>query len=249
MLKVDVYVRRLVAFPTDEPLEQEIGTAGVNGSDTQAVTDGGVRCRTAALAEDVALVARVHDDVVHGEKIRGVVLVGDQAQLVPDRLLDLVGHALRIALGGADPGQPLQCLLRCLAIADGLGRIIVAQLVEREADTIQQHLGLLQVIGVFGKQPRHFTRRLEVTFGIGLQTAAGGGQSQVFADAGDDILHDAAAGLVIEHIVDRNQGQPERSCDMRQPVEPGAVVAQESRRGSKPDAVGSDLVQLREPFR
>src|SRR5206468_570952 len=63
MLEVDVDIGRLAAVGGDEALEQQVGALRIDLGDAQAETHGGVRRRTAALAENV-LVAGETDDVV-----------------------------------------------------------------------------------------------------------------------------------------------------------------------------------------
>ncbi len=77
MLEVDVDVGRLFALGRDEALEQKIDLGGIDIGDGEAIADGGVGGRAAALAEN-AEAARVVDDVVDGEEIARVVELGDE---------------------------------------------------------------------------------------------------------------------------------------------------------------------------
>ena len=54
VLEVDVDVGRLVALGRDEALEEQLDAYRVDGGDAEAVADGGVGRRAAALAEDAA---------------------------------------------------------------------------------------------------------------------------------------------------------------------------------------------------
>ena len=54
VLEIDVDVRRLVALPADETLEEQIGAIGIDRGDAQAIADRGVGRRAASLAEDAA---------------------------------------------------------------------------------------------------------------------------------------------------------------------------------------------------
>ena len=54
---------------------------GFDLGDLEAVADGRVGRRAAPLAEDFALVAGVADDVVDGEEVGRVALVGDELEL------------------------------------------------------------------------------------------------------------------------------------------------------------------------
>ena len=77
MLEVDVDVGRLVALGRDEAFEQKIETRRIHLGDPEAIADGGIGGRAAALAEDF-LRAREAHDVVHGEEVRRVIERGDQ---------------------------------------------------------------------------------------------------------------------------------------------------------------------------
>ena len=71
-------------------------------------------------------------DVVHGEEIGRVVELGDQHELLPQRVAHLLGDAIWIAPGRALPGQVFQMRLRRLALRHRLVGIFVFQLVEGE---------------------------------------------------------------------------------------------------------------------
>ena len=133
-------------------------------------------------------------------------LVGDEAEFGPQALSDRFGHALGVAPRRALPGQPFQRLLGGLAIADGFFGIVVAQLVEAEADAGEQALRFGQGIGMVGKQPRHFARWLEVSLGVGREAPAGGLERHALADAGHHIMQHAAPGLVVEDVIGGQQG-------------------------------------------
>ncbi len=71
MLEIDVDIRRFVARSTDEAFEQQIHLDGIDGGDLQAIADGGVGGRAAALAENLLRAGKVHE-IAHGEEIGGV---------------------------------------------------------------------------------------------------------------------------------------------------------------------------------
>ncbi len=114
--------------------------SGFDLGDAEAVADGGVGGRAAALAEDLLLAGEAHD-VVDGEEIGGVVAALDERQLVGDRLPDLLRHAVGIAEAGAFLGEADQRLLRARRIAGRLVGILVAELVEREVEALQHRDG------------------------------------------------------------------------------------------------------------
>src|ERR1700682_6032230 len=67
MFEIDVDVGRLQPFLGNKTLEQQIDLGRIDGSHIEHIAYGGVRRRSPALAEDL-LLARVTDDIVHGEK-------------------------------------------------------------------------------------------------------------------------------------------------------------------------------------
>ena len=77
VLEVDVDVRRFVALPGDEALEQQRHARGIDLGDAEAEAHRRVRRRAAALAENVPRAREPHD-VVHGEEVRLVLELGDQ---------------------------------------------------------------------------------------------------------------------------------------------------------------------------
>src|SRR6202000_1331538 len=104
VLKVDVDVRRLVAFGRDEALEQKIEVRRIDLSDPEAIADGGIGRRAAALTEDF-LRAREAHDIVHGKEVRRVIERGDQRELVLERFTCALRNAVRIARFCALPGE------------------------------------------------------------------------------------------------------------------------------------------------
>ena len=136
MLEVDVDVGGLVPLFRHEALEQKARTRRIDLGDAQAIADGGVGGRAAPLAED-ALRACIDDDVVHSEKKRFGAHVGDERELVLDRLFHAIGHAIRIArvgiaCSGAFVRHPSQIADRCFAGGHDLFRIFVAKFIEAE---------------------------------------------------------------------------------------------------------------------
>ena len=97
MLEINIDVRRLVALPGDETLEQHGHARRIDRGDAQRVADRRVGGRTAALAQDARAPGKA-DDVLDGEEKRLVAELGDQRQLVFDQRANLVRHALRKAL-------------------------------------------------------------------------------------------------------------------------------------------------------
>src|SRR6185437_363842 len=126
----------------------------------------------------------------------------DEAELRPKPRLHLVWYASRITFCRAFPGQPLQRLLRRLAIANCLLVIAVGELIEPEADPPNELLRLPERFRMFAKQPGHFLGGLDMALGILLKPTAGLKDRDVLANAGDDVLQHPPFRDVVEHIVD-----------------------------------------------
>src|SRR5687768_1045884 len=187
--------------------------------------------------------ARMMDDVADSEEIRRIALIGDKAELLPHRFLDFVWNVVVVALGGTLPGQPLQGLLRLLAIAPGFGGIVVLELVEAEADAAGKALGFGDGSGVLAEQARHFIGCLDMALGIWLEPASGIGNGAVLANAGDDILQHASAMLMVKHIIGGDQWRAMATAKIVQAIEPGAIGAAETARPADPDAARGMLCE------
>src|ERR1019366_6295968 len=78
MLEIDIDVGWLAPLLRDETLEKEIVARGIDGGDAEHIADGAVGGRAAALAKNV-LAAGKTDDRIHGQEIRGVAELLDEA--------------------------------------------------------------------------------------------------------------------------------------------------------------------------
>ena len=131
VLEIDVDVGRLVALGRDEALEQKIEARRIDLGDAEAIADGGIGRRAAALAEDSSRAREAHD-VVHGEKIGRVVERGDQREFVRERFARALRNALGIARPGACLGEGFERLLRRRIAFAQLFRVAMGQFVEAE---------------------------------------------------------------------------------------------------------------------
>jgi hypothetical protein len=87
VFEVDVDVGRLVALAADETLEEQVDPGGVDGGDAEAIADGGVGRRPAALAEDAAPAGEARE-IPNGQEVGFVVEVGDEAEFALDEVDD-----------------------------------------------------------------------------------------------------------------------------------------------------------------
>ena len=88
--QVEIDVRPGIATLGKKAFEQQLLLDGIDGGDAEAVADGGVGCRAAALNEN-ALVAGEIDDLADDEKVAAEAEPSDQAEFVVELPADLFG--------------------------------------------------------------------------------------------------------------------------------------------------------------
>ena len=109
-------------------------------------------------------------------------------------------------------------------------------LVEREMAAFEQGVASARCAsGIIGKQPRHFLRRLQISFGIQGQQPAGLIEGHMLANAGDDILQHAAPGMMIENVIGGDQGNEIAGRDAGELRHAAPVVAAIEKAGCKPE--------------
>ncbi len=242
VLEIDVDVRRLAPLLGNEALEQEVIAVWVDRGDAEDVADGAVGGRAAALAED-ALAPGVTDDAVHRQEVGGIGEPFDEPELVLERRPHLVGQPFGVALDRAFPGESLERLLwRHPGRAD-LVRVLIGELVEREAAAFGDLDGAGQCLRIPGEQPRHLLRRLQVAVGVPLPEEAGFVDGAAVPNAGDDVLQHAAARNVEQHVVGDHGRNPGPRGEVRQIVEPQRIVRPPAQRQGQMGAVAEGLGQ------
>ena len=93
MFEVNINVGRLITFLRDKSLNQHYHAARIDLGNAEAEAHRRVRRRTATLAQDV-LRACKRDDVVHGQKIRFVVELRDELELMFDKCDDFLRNTI-----------------------------------------------------------------------------------------------------------------------------------------------------------
>ncbi|GJD81874.1 hypothetical protein NBEOAGPD_5130 [Methylobacterium gregans] len=224
VLEIDIDVGRLVAVLGDEAGEEQPDLGGIDRRDAEAVADGRVRRRAAALAEDAPGAGELHH-VEEREEVAGVVHRRDEPELLAQGRLHLSRNALGEAPAGELEGLLLQVALGGAAGRHRLVRVLVGEVAEREA----AGFGDLDRAGERGRvvceEPGHRVRRLQVALGIGLEAVAGLGQGAALADAGDDVLKRPPVRMVVERVRHRHERGAEPVADLGEAPEPGALVA------------------------
>ena len=104
--QIEIDVRPLAALLRQKPLEQQIHADRIDRRDAEAVADGAVGRRAAALHEDVVLAAEVHD-VPDDEEVAGEIELLDEIELARD--LGAGAIVIRpVAIARADLRHPAQ---------------------------------------------------------------------------------------------------------------------------------------------
>src|SRR5579884_1025956 len=154
--QVDIDVGPFAAFFGEESLEEKIHGDGIDRGDAERVTDGAVGGRAAALRQNAVAAAEL-DDVPDDEEITGEIELFDQRQLALDlRARSLVIRA--IAIARAFVGALAQKRVHGLALANWITRELIAEIGERELDTVRQLDCVGDGLGQIGEEPAHFAR-------------------------------------------------------------------------------------------
>src|SRR5690606_28392770 len=112
VFEIHIDVGRLIAFAADETCKQIVAVLGVDFGDAQAITNGGIGRRAAALAENAALAGEFYD-VIDCEKVGLIGQVLNDGELVIQLGHDGRGNAPGVAAQPAGQGFLAQVLGRC----------------------------------------------------------------------------------------------------------------------------------------
>ena len=246
VLEVDIDVGRLVACVGQEALEQNLVLVGIDLGDAEAVADGGIGGGAAALAKDAPSPRACSTISCTVRKYCAICLLLDQRELVPDRPGDLVGHPFRIAPGGAFPGQPLELLHRRLAAFID-GRVLVAQVLQRESAAVDDFLDALDGMRMLAEEAVHLLRRFQVPLGRGEAVEAQLLDRAAEANGGDDVLQRAAVGDVIVHVVGGDEAHLHPGGESVESGKPPRIVAAEQHGAGEVAAVAVQAGELAQP--
>ena len=169
--EVEINVRPFPALFGKEPFKEKIHSHGIDGGDSQGITDRAVGRGTSALHENVLFPAEAND-VPDDEEIAGEVEFLDHRQFV----LDLPGSVLIICAIALD-----HAFQRAFAKKGDLrfvvGRRIAGKLVAKILQGKQQargkHCGVPDGFGQVCKEHGHLRRGLEIAFAVGGEKASG----------------------------------------------------------------------------
>ena len=219
VLEVDVDVRRLASLSGHEALEQQIDLGGIDRGDTERIAGHGVGGGSAPLAENAAGAREVRD-VVDGEEVACVAEIGDDGEFLFHRRAHLLRHALRPAPCRPFPGQRREMFIRGAARRHRLVRVLVGELVEREAAGTGDLHRARDCLGEGREEAGHLSGRLEVPLGMRREQQARRFQRRVLADAGEHVGERPAFRRMHQDIAGREQ----RDAEAREVAQPARVV-------------------------
>ncbi|MCC2666077.1 MAG: hypothetical protein K0S35_3999 [Geminicoccaceae bacterium] len=150
---------------------------------------------------------------------------GDQLELVLDLGAHLARQAVRIAQGGALPGQLLEVLLHAHARGRRVDRVVVAQLVQGKAAGVDDLEAACERFRMAAEPAQDLGRRLQVALGIRFEAEARLVDGAVLADAGQHVLERPALGDVVEHVAGREERRAAAGGELGQSLDPGGIVA------------------------
>ncbi len=206
--QIEVDIGPLAALLGQETLEQQIHPHRIDRGDPQAVADGAVGRRPAALHEDVVLPAEI-DDVPDDEEVAGELELLDEIELARDLGARLV-VVRPVAFARADVGDVAQ--ERRLRFT-GRHRVIrkaVAEIGHRVLQAIGELARTRDRAWLVGKQRRHIGRRLQVPLRVGRETTARRRQIGVMVNAGEDVEQRPRLRRVEADAVGRQRRHAER---------------------------------------
>ena len=101
---------------------------------------------------------------------------------------------------------------------------MIGKLVEAEAAAISDLDRASKRFRIAAEQPVHLVRRLDVAVGVTFASIAEGVDRDVVADAGHDVLQNAATRLVKEDVVRHHRGHAHLRGEVRHLVKAKLVI-------------------------
>src|SRR5256714_2467237 len=154
------------AFPAfaEEPFENEIVADGIDRRDAEAIADRAVRRTAAALDHDIVFPAEI-DDVPDNQKITGEAETSDEAELFFQFAFHRSADGA-VALLRAEEGDGAQERIHVVAIGNGEGRELVADVFERELEALGETFRIFDGVDPVGEEGAHFGVTLQMALGV-----------------------------------------------------------------------------------
>ncbi len=171
MFKVYINIRRFVSSWRNESFKEQIKLGRINGSNAQAVTNGGVSRRSSSLAQNFLLTCIPHN-IINSEEVFGIIHLIDEGQFMVNVRFDSFRNTFSKNLFCTLPGKEDEFFLRRASIARDLLRILIFQLIKWKGARIGNDLCLVNCVRILPEQPEHFIDGFQIPFCIRMQFEA-----------------------------------------------------------------------------
>ncbi len=223
--QIEIDVRPLAALLGQEPLEQQVHPHRIHRRDAQAVADGAVGRRPAALHENPLLPAEI-DDVPDDQEVAGERELLDQIQLA--RNLRARAVVIRpIPLARADLRHLPQERRHRLARGHRVVGEAIAEVGHRVAKPIGERRRAGHRLRDVAKELRHLLARLEEALGVQRQLPPGRLERRLVADAGEHVVERAILRRREAHAVGGHHRDVKRGRQRDQRLVVGLLVPDE----------------------
>ncbi len=170
---------------------------------------------------------------MHRQKIWRELEFPDELELFLDGFADLLRGTVGEMAPCTTPSQILKMLLRSLARRHRLVRIFVLEITEREAASFDDIDRAFERRFMASEQTRHLFRAFDVPLGIGFEAKTGLAKRRLLANTGDDVLQRTTAGLMIEHVIGRDDWRATPLAKRGQRRNPRPIIPAIGMRGRK----------------
>ena len=141
------------------------------------------------------------------------------------------------------PGQMLQVRERSQPARSQFLGVLVTQFVQREVAAIGDLEGATHRRRRGGKLVLHVVQRAQVMLGVGQAEIPGVGDRGPVADGRQDIVQRHAAGMVVEHVAGRQQGDLAAGGFLHQPFQFPPIVRATMQRCQQVTAITKQVAE------
>jgi hypothetical protein len=236
--EIEIDVGPLAALFGEEPLEEQVHADRIDGRDAEAVADGAVGGRAAALHEDVVLPAEV-DEVPDDQEIAGEIELLDQIELARDLRPGAV-VVRPVPLARPHLRDLPQERHHRLARRHGVLGEAIAEIRHRVRESIGQPARGGKGLRAIGEEGGHLRRRFQVPLRVRREAAAGGRKRDAVPDAREHVEERALRRGREPHAVGRDERHVIRRREIHEGVVVGVLVAEPMTLQLHVDAVAAE---------
>ena len=223
--EVDVDVRRLGALLAQEALEEQLELDRVHRRDAEAVADGAVGRRAAALAED-PLAARVAHDVPDDQEVARESELRDERELVRELLVVPRGALPSPTFLGAALHQTLEVFVLAHALRQREVRQLRLERLEPERAAVGDRERVREPLFPSAPPCRELGVTLEVPLTIGAEARAHLVERRAMAQGGEHVVREATARTGVVHVVGHHPRKVVRGREREQALHQRALLGQ-----------------------